>query len=92
MKVVPSGALLQVCEEWFARMRGLLMHTAAATDSHHLTLAHAAARLCSLQSQLWALHKAKAAADKVAAAKAAPPSILETMTTVQLMPIASQTL
>lgn len=55
-------------------MRGLLMRAAAAADSHHLTLAHAAARLASLQSQLWALHKARAVASEMAAAAKAPPT------------------
>ena len=63
-------------------MRGLLMRTAAAADSHHLTLAHAGARLHSLQSQLWTLHKAKSVADKVAAANAAPSSIAESINKV----------
>ena len=63
--------VIQVCEEWFSRMRGLLMRTAAAADSPHLTLAHATARFATLQQQLAALRKVRdTAVEEQAAAEA----------------------
>lgn len=54
---------MQVCEDWFARMRMLLLRTSAAANNHALTLHHAYARLGDLKSQLRHL-KAAAAAEE----------------------------
>lgn len=52
---------LQVCEDWFTRMRMLLLRTSAASNSPHLTLHHAYARLVDIKSQLRHLQAAAAA-------------------------------
>ena len=54
---------MQVCEDWFARMRMLLLHTSAAANNHALTLHHTYARLGDLKFQLRHL-KAAAAAEE----------------------------
>ena len=56
-----SGMHLQVCEDWFTRMRLLLLRTSAAANAPHLTLHHAYARLVDLKSQLRHLQAAAAA-------------------------------
>ena len=52
---------MQVCEDWFTRMRMLLLRTSAAAKAPHLTLHHAYARLADLKSQLRHLQAAAAA-------------------------------
>lgn len=52
---------LQVCEDWFARMRILLLRACAAANNHALALYHAYARLGDLKSQLHHLQAAAAA-------------------------------
>lgn len=44
--------MVQVCEDWFSRMRMLLLRTSAAGNNHALTLHHAYARLGDLKTQL----------------------------------------
>ena len=56
-----SDLCLQVCEDWFNRMRLLLLRTSAASNAPHLTLHHAYARLVDLKSQLRHLQAAAAA-------------------------------
>ena len=51
---------MQVCEDWFTRMRMLLLRTSAAASSPHLTLHHAFARLADLKVQLRHLQAAAA--------------------------------
>lgn len=51
---------MQVCEDWFTRMRMLLLRTSAASNSPHLTLHHAVARLADLKAQLRHLQAAAA--------------------------------
>ncbi len=51
---------MQVCEDWFTRMRMLLLRTSAASNSPHLTLHHAFARLADLKAQLRHLQAAAA--------------------------------
>lgn len=58
-----SDMWLQVCEDWFTRMRLLLLRTSAASNAPHLTLHHAFARLIDLKSQLRHLQAAGAAAE-----------------------------
>ena len=55
------GMCVQVCEDWFTRMRMLLLRTSAASNAPHLTLHHAYARLTDLKSQLRHLQAAAAA-------------------------------
>ncbi|KAL0019463.1 hypothetical protein WJX77_007420 [Trebouxia sp. C0004] len=50
----------KVCEDWFTRMRMLLLRTSAASNSPHLTLHHAFARLADLKAQLRHLQAAAA--------------------------------
>jgi hypothetical protein len=50
----------QVVDEWFVRIRGLLMRTSVAAGATHLTLAHAYARLTALGAQLRQLQRASA--------------------------------
>ena len=52
--------MVQVCEDWFARMRMLLLRTSAAGNNHALTLHHAYARLGDLKTQLRHLQLAAA--------------------------------
>ena len=46
---------VQVCEEWFARMRPLLLRLAVAVDAHPAVLSHATAQLADLKGQLRAM-------------------------------------
>lgn len=55
------GMLSQVCEDWFTRMRRLLLQTSVAANAPHLTLHHAYSRLVDLKSQLRYLQAAAAA-------------------------------
>ncbi|KAL0054989.1 hypothetical protein WJX82_005498 [Trebouxia sp. C0006] len=61
----------KVCEDWFTRMRMLLLRTSAASNSPHLTLHHAFARLADLKAQLRHLQAAAAEAEAARAAEAA---------------------
>jgi hypothetical protein len=49
---VPLSVLRQVCEDWFARMRPLLMRAAAAAGAHRMAAQHALGRLSELRAQL----------------------------------------
>ncbi|KAL0031856.1 hypothetical protein WJX79_000268 [Trebouxia sp. C0005] len=60
----------KVCEDWFTRMRMLLLRTSAASNSPHLTLHHAFARLADLKAQLRHLQAAAAAPSPVSDASA----------------------
>ena len=55
-------ASLQVVDEWFVRIRGLLMRTSAAAGAAQLTLANGHARLTALAGQLRQLQRAAAPA------------------------------
>ncbi|KAK9805272.1 hypothetical protein WJX72_010214 [[Myrmecia] bisecta] len=61
----------KVCEDWFMRMRPLLMRTAAASEHHQATLHHALARLAELRSQMRILAANAAPAASAPAAAAA---------------------
>ena len=52
--------IMQVVDEWFVRIRGLLMRTSVASNAPHLTLAHAYARLAALAAQLRQLQRTSA--------------------------------
>ena len=66
---------LQVVDEWFVRIRGLLMRTSAAAGAAHLTLANAYARLVALAAQLRQLQRAAAAALPALAGDPAAPKL-----------------
>lgn len=46
---------LQVCEDWFVRMRPLLLRTSAAAAMHHATIRHGLRRLADLKHQMQGL-------------------------------------
>ena len=43
---------MQVCEDWFARMRGLMLRASVQVDHHHAVIYHAYARISELKGQL----------------------------------------
>ena len=55
VRAVRGSVWMQVCEEWFARMRPLLLRLAVAVDAHPAVLSHATAQLADLKGQLRAM-------------------------------------
>jgi len=68
-------AAVQVVDEWFIRIRGLLMRTSAAAGAAHLTLANGYARLTALAAQLRQLQRATAPTLPALAGDPAPPKL-----------------
>ena len=59
----PNSFCLQVCRGWFARIRPLLLRTAAAAHLHELAVYHGLRRLHDLQRHLQALLPSAASGD-----------------------------
>lgn len=66
---------MQVVDEWFNRIRGLLMRTSAAAGAAHLTLANGYARLTALAAQLRQLQRAAVPAQPALAGDPATPKL-----------------
>ena len=72
---VVTVAAMQVVDEWFIRIRGLLMRASAAAGAAHLTLVNAYARLTALAAQLRQLQRAAAPALPALAGDPAAPQL-----------------
>ena len=71
-----SGVMnIQVVDEWFVRIRGLLMRTSVAAGATHLTLAHAYARVIALAAQLRQLQRASAPVQPALAGDSSVPKL-----------------